>query len=150
MCTSDLCNANDYNFHTERANRLFGRPQTSEAVRSPFFPPTASGGGRSSSSSSAVSASRNNQVTIVTPSSNLVEDEQNETLEDHVDHDIIATQEVDIVKIHDRDQERIETLWTDRFEDLLVAEESETSEETEVPRSPRQTQGKTERKKNKA
>ena len=95
MCTSDLCNANDYNFHTERANRLFGRPQTSEAVRSPFFPPTSGG-------SSSASASRNNQVTIVTPSSNLVEDEQNETLEDHVDHDIIATQEVDIVKIHDK------------------------------------------------
>ena len=28
MCTSDLCNANDYNIHVERANRLFeeGRP----------------------------------------------------------------------------------------------------------------------------
>ena len=30
MCTSDLCNANDYNIHVERANRLFaeGRPAT--------------------------------------------------------------------------------------------------------------------------
>ena len=81
-------------------------------------------------------------MTIVTPSSNLVEDEDdNDTLEEDA---IIATQEVDIVKVHDRDQERIETLWTDRFEDLLVAEESET-EETEAPRSPRQTQGKTEK-----
>ena len=39
-----------------------------------------------------------------------------------------------------RDQERIETLWTDRFEDLLVEETVENL--TEAPRSPRQTQGK--------
>ncbi len=93
MCTTDLCNANDYNFHTERANRLFRKQPQSEAVRSPFFPPT---------TGSSASSSRNSQVTIVTPSSNLVEAE-----------------EVDAVKVHERDQERIETLWTDKFEDLL-------------------------------
>ena len=98
MCTTDLCNANDYNLHTERANRLFGKPPQSEAVRSPFFPPTGS----------ASSTSRDSQVTIVTPSSNLVEDDSNE--------------EVDAVKVHDRDQERTETLWTDKFDDLLVEE----------------------------
>ena len=93
MCTSDLCNANDYNFHTERANRLFGRPQTSEAVRSPFFPPTSSRSRNSSSVSS--SSSRNSQVTVVTPSSNLVED-------DIIEDENVSTQEVDIVKVHDR------------------------------------------------
>ena len=45
-----------------------------------------------------------------------------------------------------RDQERIETLWTDSFEDLLVEETEETeyiSEDPtdESPRTPRQTQG---------
>ena len=93
MCTSDLCNANDYNFHTERANRLFGRPQTSEAVRSPFFPPTSSRSRNSSSVSS--SSSRNSKVTVVTPSSNLVED-------DIIEDENVSTQEVDIVKVHDR------------------------------------------------
>ena len=92
MCTSDLCNANDYNFHTERANRLFGRPQTSEAVRSPFFPPTSSGI-RSRNTSSSSSSSRNTKVTVVTPSSNLVEDE---LFED----ENISTQEVQ--EVHDR------------------------------------------------
>ena len=43
-----------------------------------------------------------------------------------------------------RDQERIETLWTDRFEDLLVEETVENL--TEAPRSPRQTQGKQKQK----
>ena len=96
MCTTDLCNANDYNFHTERANRLFGRPQTSEAVKSPFFPPT-SGRSRSSSVATSSATSRQKtQVTIVTPSSNLVEDENIEDL------DYKSTQEVDIVKVHDR------------------------------------------------
>lgn len=116
MCTTDLCNANDYNLHTERANRLFGKPpQQSEAVRSPFFPPTGS----------ASSSSRDSQVTIVTPSSNLVEEDSNE--------------EVDAVKVHDRDQERTETLWTDKFDDLLV--EESVDDFTEAPRLPRQTQG---------
>ena len=98
MCTSDLCNANDYNFHTERANRLFGRPQTSEAVRSPFFPPTSSRSRNTSSSltsSVSSSSSRNSKVTVVTPSSNLVED-------DIIEDEDVSTQEVDIVKVHDR------------------------------------------------
>ena len=94
MCTTDLCNANDYNFHTERANRLFGRPQTSEAVKSPFFPPT-SGRSRSSEATSSATSRQKTQVTIVTPSSNLVEDEIE-------DLDYKSTQEVDIVKVHDR------------------------------------------------
>lgn len=113
MCTTDLCNANDYNFHTERANRLFRKPPTSEAVRSPFFPPT----------------SRNSaQVTVVTPSSNLVEDDDTEVL--------------DTVKVNDRDQERTETLWKNKFDDLLVEETVDDITEEENPRSPRQAQGK--------
>ena len=28
MCTSDLCNANDYNIHVDRANRLFAENST--------------------------------------------------------------------------------------------------------------------------
>jgi len=70
MCTTDLCNANDYNFHTERANRLFGRPQTSEAVKSPFFPPT-SGRSQNSAATSSATSRQKTKVTVVTPSSNL-------------------------------------------------------------------------------
>lgn len=95
MCTTDLCNANDYNFHTERANRLFGRPQTSEAVKSPFFPPT-SGRSQNSAATSSATSRQKTKVTVVTPSSNLVEDEIIEDL------DYKSTQEVDIVKVHDR------------------------------------------------
>ena len=49
MCTTDLCNANDFNFHTERANQLFGLNQA-EAIED----------SKSSTSKHA--------VTIVTPS----------------------------------------------------------------------------------
>ena len=42
------------------------------------------------------SSSRNSKVTVVTPSSNLVEDD---IIEDEND---VSTQEVDIVKVHDR------------------------------------------------
>jgi hypothetical protein len=30
MCTTDLCNANDYNIHTERANQLFSKSKKSD------------------------------------------------------------------------------------------------------------------------
>ena len=124
MCTSDLCNAQDYNFHTERANRLFGKPPQSEAIKSPFFPPT----GKRSNDISTAETSRDSQITIVTPSSNLVED--NEVLEDNIDIELLednneiledsigllednnelleevidneASEDLDVVKVHDR------------------------------------------------
>ena len=142
MCTTDLCNAQDYNFHTERANRLFGKPPQSEAVRSPFFPPT---GSRTSPISESTSQNRKYALTIVTPSSNLVEedlfgqaDQKNDIIDE--DFDSEATEEVDVVKVLDMDQERIESLWTDNIDDLLVDETIEDL--TEAPRAPRQTQGK--------
>lgn len=30
MCTTDLCNANDYNIHTERANQLFSKSKNND------------------------------------------------------------------------------------------------------------------------
>ena len=104
MCTTDLCNANDFNFHTERANQLFGLNSAVESQQS--------------------AAASKKPVTIITPSPI-----------DKADN----TEELDVTKILDRDQERTETLWTENSVDLVGDETVET------PRSPRQTQGNLER-----
>ena len=98
MCTTDLCNANDFNFHTERANQLFDlftRPQTSTS-----------------------------KVTIVTPSPKEVE----------ADNEVV---ERGTIRVKDGDQERTETLWSEKNIELFVDE----SKDEVTARSPRQTQG---------
>ena len=105
MCTTDLCNANDFNFHTERANQLFGLNSAVESQQS--------------------AAASKKPVTIITPSPI-----------DKADH----TEELDVTKILDRDQERTETLWTENSVDLVG------DETVEAPRSPRQTQGNLEKR----
>ena len=66
-------------------------------------------------------------MTIITPST------PNEVV------DLTEEEVVDVVKVQDGDQERTETLWTDKIDDLLV--EETTDDLTEAPRSPRQSQG---------
>lgn len=100
MCTTDLCNANDFNIHTERIQQLidlFTRPQTSTS-----------------------------KVTVVTPAS---VESTNEVLERR-DYS---------VKVKDGNQERTETIWSEKNIELFV---DETKEEV-TARSPRQTQGNT-------
>ena len=115
MCTTDLCNANDYNFHTERVNQLldlFARPQTSSTSKLTIVTPE----------STASSASSNhNEVVEVKPSSNGVG----------------VVVERKSVRVKDGAQERTETLWSDQNIELFV---DETKEEV-TARSPRQTQG---------
>ena len=103
MCTTDLCNANDFNFHTERANQLFGIDKALESKQQ----------------SAAITSKK--PVTIITPSPIAKKSD---------------TEEVEVTKILDRDQERTETLWTENSVDLIG------DETVENPRSPRQTQGK--------
>ena len=113
MCTTDLCNANDYNFHTERVNQLldlFARPQTSSKIT--IVTP------ESTASSSA--SSNHNEVVEVKPSSN---------------NGVVVERKS--VRVKDGAQERTETLWSDQNIELFV---DETKEEV-TARSPRQTQG---------
>jgi hypothetical protein len=119
MCTTDLCNANDYNFHTERANQLFGRPPQSAAVVSPF------------STVAAATLQSRIPVTIVTPSSTNLEE-----------NDIIdITEEVDSTKVQeDGGKERTEVLWSEKKvdDDLFKEQEADAASE-ELPRFPRQS-----------
>ena len=118
MCTTDLCNANDYNFHTERVNQLldlFARPQTSSTSKITIVTP------KSTSLQSSAASSNHNEVVEVKPSSNGVG----------------VVVERKSVRVKDGAQERTETLWSDQNIELFV---DETKEEV-TARSPRQTQG---------
>ena len=116
MCTTDLCNANDYNFHTERVNQLldlFARPQTSSST---------------------------SKLTIITPESTAssASSNYNEVVEVKPSNHGVVVVERKSVRVKDGAQERTETLWSDKNIELFV--DDETKEEV-TARSPRQTQG---------
>ena len=94
MCTTDLCNANDFNFHTERAHQLFGLNQE-EAIED-----------------SKTSTSKH-AVTIITPSP--IDTAPEELTTEEVDVTQIVERD---------NQERTETLWTEQNSVDLVGDES--------------------------
>ncbi len=134
MCTTDLCNANDYDFHIERANELFGRTST-------FRPVT------SSASRNAVTRGNftgrgdrddNSLVTIVTPSPNKKRGHTNKADQNEVVEEVNSTSLKEV-----GGQQRTEVLWgkTKKDDDIFEELSNETVEDEEDFRFPRQANG---------